>query len=412
MKTMYKVRNELGTPLGPNAVKLLLLGGGELGKEMALEAQRLGIEVVVVDRYDWAPAMHVAHRKYVVDLLNYSAVKAVIEREKPDAIIPEIEAINVDVLEELEAKGYHVIPNAKAVKIAMNRLKLRKFAVELGLPTTRYRFADEWREVYKACEEIGPPCLVKPEMSSSGHGHYKMVSADASEARKAYEYAIGHSRGISKRVIVEEYVELETEFTVIAYRWVDVDKGRIVTNVMEPIEHWRYGKYHYIESWQPSTRPRDLLAKAENMAFRVAEALGGLGVFGVEFLYTKDGRLLFSEVAPRPHDTGLVTLVSQDISEFEAHVRAALGLPIPEIKVLTPAASIAIYTDLDGKWYPILEGAYEAARIPGVKLLFFGKPFTYRGRRMAVIIARGETVEEARRRAREAAKRVKVVSRD
>jgi len=406
------MRNELGTPLGSNAVKLLLLGGGELGKEIALEAQRLGIEVIVADRYDWAPAMHIAHRKYVIDLLDYSAVKAVVEREKPDVIVPEIEAINVDVLEELEAKGYHIVPNAKAVRVAMNKLELRKFAAKLGLPTTRYRFASSWREVYEACEEIGPPCLVKPEMSSSGHGHYKMVSADIGEARKAYEHAITYSRGTSRRVIVEEHVELETELTVIVYRWVDADRGSIATNVMEPIEHWRYGKYHYIESWQPSTRSRDLLTRAENMALKIAEALGGLGVFGVEFLYTRDGRLLFNEVAPRPHDTGLVTIVSQDISEFEAHVRAILGLPIPEIKLLTPAASVAIYTDLDGKWHPVLRGVYEAIKIPGVKLLFFGKPFTYRGRRMAVVIARGETVEEARRRAREAAKRVRVVPRD
>ena len=406
------MRNELGTPLGSNAVKLLLLGGGELGKEIALEAQRLGIEVIVADRYDWAPAMHIAHRKYVIDLLDYSAVKAVVEREKPDVIVPEIEAINVDVLEELEAKGYHIVPNAKAVRVAMNKLELRKFAAKLGLPTTRYRFASSWREVYEACEEIGPPCLVKPEMSSSGHGHYKMVSADIGEARKAYEHAITCSRGASRQVIVEEHVELETEFTVIAYRWVDADRGNIATNVMEPIEHWRYGKYHYIESWQPSTRPRDLLTRAENMALKIAKALGGLGVFGVEFLYTKDGRLLFNEVAPRPHDTGLVTIVSQDISEFEAHVRAILGLPVPEIRVLTPAASVAIYTDLDGEWHPVLRGVYEAIKIPGVKLLFFGKPFTYRGRRIAVIIARGETVEEARRRAREAAKRVRVVPRD
>ena len=409
---MHRMRNELGTPLGSNAVKLLLLGGGELGKEIALEAQRLGVEVIVADRYDWAPAMHIAHRKYVIDLLDYSAIKAIVEREKPDVIVPEIEAVNIDVLEELEAKGYHVAPNAKAVRVAMNKLELRKFAVKIGLPTTRYRFASSWREVYEACEEVGPPCLVKPEMSSSGHGHYKMVSVDIGEARKAYEHAVSSSRGASRRVIVEEYVELETEFTVIAYRWVDVGKGGITTNVMEPIEHWRYGEYHYIESWQPSTRSKDLLAKAKNIALRVAEALGGLGVFGVELLYTRNGKLLFSEVAPRPHDTGLVTIVSQDVSEFEAHVRAVLGLPIPEIKVLTPAASMAIYTDLDGEWYPIIKGVYEATKIPGVKLLFFGKPFTYRGRRMAVVIARGETVEEARRRAREAAKRVRVVPRD
>ena len=406
-----KPMNHLPSPMGPESAKILLLGGGELGKEVAIEAHRLGLEVVVVDRYDWAPAMHVAHRRYVVDMLSYEAVKSIVEKEKPLAIIPEIEAINTDALAYLEERGYHVVPNAEAVRIAMNRIELRRFAAEkLGLPTTRYAFASNEEEAYEACEKVGYPCLIKPEMSSSGHGHVKVIESSKRSVYEAYRESISHARGASKRVIVEEFVELETEFTVLAYRWVDSD-GKPRTNTMEPIEHWRYGEYHYIESWQPSTRPSSLLEEARRIAARVAEGLGGVGVFGVELFLTKDGRLLFSEVAPRPHDTGLVTLISQDLSEFAVHVRTSIGLPVPEVKVLTPAASLAIYTDLDNEWYPRLIGVYDALAKRGVHLRWFGKPYTYRGRRMAVLLARADSVDEARRRVQEAAKSLKVVPR-
>ncbi len=397
----------LPSPTGPDSARVVLLGGGELGKEIALEAQRLGLEVVVVDRYDWAPAMHVAHRRYVVDMMNAEALKAIVEREKPLAVIPEIEAVNTDALLELESRGFHVTPNALAVKLAMNRIELRKFAAEkLGLPTTRYAFAESGEEAYEACEKVGYPCLLKPEMSSSGHGHIKVDEPSKRLVEKAYEESVRHARGSSRRVIVEEFVALEAEFTVLAYRWVG-DDGRPRTSTMEPVEHWRYGRYHYVESWQPSER-RSLLGEAKRIARTVAEALGGVGVYGVELLLTRDGRLLFSEVSPRPHDTGLVTLASQDMSEFAVHVRAAIGLPVSEVKLLTPAASYAVYADTENAWFPRLSGVYRALAMRGIDVRWFGKPFTYKGRRMAVVLARAESVDEARRRAREAARILQV----
>lgn len=396
-------RGYLTTPMFGKSIKILLLGGGELGKEVAIEAQRLGVEVVVVDRYDWAPAMHVAHRRYVIDMLNSNAVKAVVERENPDAIIPEIEAISYEALEELEARGYFVVPNARAVRVAMNRIELRRFAAEvLGLPTTRYAFAENPDEAVEACEKVGYPCLIKPEMSSSGHGHAKVLKPSTTAVKEAYSYAVLHARGKSRRVIVEEFVNLETEFTVLTYRYVG-DSNNVVTETCEPVEHWRYGKYHYVESWQPSEKSKEVLEKAREIGIRTAEGLGGLGIFGVEVFLTKDGRILFSEVAPRPHDTGMVTMASQELSEFAIHVRAVLGLPVPKSRVLTPAASIAIYTDVDNVWAPRISGVYEAMMISGVDVRVFGKPFTYRDRRMAVVLARGSTVEEALEKARKAA---------
>lgn len=397
----YRRREYLTTPMFGESIKIMLFGGGELGKEIAIEAQRLGVEVIVVDRYDWAPAMHVAHRRYVLDMLNANAVKAVVEREKPDVIIPEIEAVSYDALEDLESRGFMVIPNAKAVKIAMNRIELRKFAAEqLGLPTTRYAFAENPDEAVDACDKVGYPCLIKPEMSSSGHGHVKVFEPSPKLVKEAYEYAVTHSRGKSRRVIVEEFVQLETEFTVLTYRYVG-DSG-IATETCEPVEHWRYGKYHYIESWQPSTKPMDVLEKAREIGVKVANGLGGLGIFGVEIFLTKDGRILFSEVAPRPHDTGMVTMASQELSEFAIHVRAVLGLPVPRPRILSPAASIAIYAESDNVWAPKIKGVYEAMKINGVDLRVFGKPFTYKDRRMAVVLARGSSVEEALKKAREA----------
>ncbi len=397
------------SPMVGSPAKILLLGSGELGKEVAIEAQRLGVEVVAVDRYDWAPAMHVAHRRYVIDMMNPRAVRAVVERERPTAIVPEIEAVSTEALEELEAEGYRVVPNARAVKIAMNRIELRRFAAEqLGLPTTRYAFASSAEEAYEACEKVGYPCLLKPEMSSSGHGHALVREPSRERVEEAYRYAVTHARGRSGRVIVEEFVKLRSELTVLAYRAVDQD-GAVRTETCEPVEHWRYGRFHYVESWQPATLPQDVLRRAEEMGKRVAEALGGLGIFGVEILYTEDGRVLFSEVAPRPHDTGLVTIASQEISEFAIHVRAALELPVPKPRIVSPAASYAIYAEEDGVWAPRIEGLERALSIPGVTVLVFGKPFTYRGRRMAVVIARGMSVDDARRRAREAAERISIV---
>lgn len=385
-------------------VKFLLLGGGELGKEVTIEATRLGVEVVVVDRYDNAPAMLVAQRRYIADMLNYYALKSIVYRENPDVIIPEIEAINADALVDLEKEGYFIVPNANAVKVAMNRIELRKFAHDVvGLPTTRYAFAESPEEAVNGCEKVGYPCIIKPEMSSSGHGHVKITEPNRESIVKAYEYAIAHARGKSKKVIVEEYANLETEFTLLTYRYINAN-GHVVIDTCEPVEHWRYGEYHYIESWQPTSRSKEVLDTAKDIAVKIVNALGGLGIFGVEIFLTKDRRILFSEVAPRPHDTGMVTMVTQELSEFAIHVRAVLGLPVPKPRILTPGASIAFYVNEDSKWNCTLEGVHKALEIPGVDVRIFGKPYTYRGRRMAVILARGVTVEDALNKARNAQK--------
>ncbi|MCX8185149.1 MAG: formate-dependent phosphoribosylglycinamide formyltransferase [Sulfolobales archaeon] len=402
-----KISDCVRSPMFEDSIKMLLLGSGELGKEVAIEAQRLGVEVVAVDRYDWAPAMHVAHRRYVIDMMNSAAVKSVVRRESPDVIIPEIEAISTDALEELESEGYLVVPNARSVKISMNRVELRKFASGvLGLPTTKFEFAENPEEAAYACERVGFPCLIKPEMSSSGHGHVKISSPSIESIARAYNYAVSHSRGRSRRVIVEEYVDLALEYTVLAYRHLDGE--RVVTDVCEPIEQWRYGEYHYIESWQPPQSDAGILKQATEIARRVADGLGGIGIFGVEVFLARDGRILFSEVAPRPHDTGLVTLITQELSEFAIHVRASLGLPAPRPKIISPGASVAIYTNLDNVWSPKICGLREVLKTPGVDIRVFGKPNTYPGRRIAVVLARGNSVEEALKKARAAVRLVSI----
>jgi len=398
---------EFGTPLMEGARRILLLGSGELGKEMAIESQRLGVEVVAVDRYDMAPAMHVAHRRYVINMMDGKAIKAIVRREVPDAVIAEIEAINTDALVELEEEGFRVVPNARAVKVCMNRVELRRLAAEkLGLPTTKYYVAESPSDVERACKDLGYPCLIKPEMSSSGHGHVIIKSRDGVE--EGFRRAVEHARGASRKVIVEEFVEIDREFTVLTYRH-RVGSG-IETRTLTPIEHQRpRGVFHYVESWHPPTANESVLKTAKEMAIKVVDELGGLGIYGVELILTRDGRLLFSEVAPRPHDTGLVTLVSTDINEFQIHVRAALGLQIPEVKLVTPAASHVIIADNEG-YAPRFIGIEEALAIPGVQVRLFGKPSTYRGRRMGVVLAVGDTVNEARERARLAASKIKVIT--
>lgn len=388
---------EIGTPLLEGAKKVLLLGSGELGKEMAIEAQRMGLEVIAVDRYDMAPAMHVAHRKYVIDMMDGSAVKAVIKRENPDAVIAEIEAINTDALIDLEDSGFRVVPNANAVKICMNRIELRKLAAEkVKVPTSIYVFAESAEEVRKACKDIGYPCLIKPEMSSSGHGHVLITKED--EVEEAYKESISHARGKSRRVIVEEYLKIDTELTILTYRY-PTGNG-IVTKTFPPVEHQRPG-YYYVESWQPATLPEEVVNRAREYAIRVVEELGGVGIFGVEIIKSGN-RVLFNEVAPRPHDTGLVTLVSQDINEFQVHIRSAIGLPTPEVKLLTPAASHVILAQKNS-WNPKFINVDKALSIPGVQVRLFGKPYTYEKRRMGVVLAIGNTVEEAKEKARKAA---------
>jgi phosphoribosylglycinamide formyltransferase 2 (EC 2.1.2.-) len=301
---------------------------------------------VAVDRYDMAPAMHVAHRRYVINMMDGKAIKAIVRREVPDAVIAEIEAINTDALVELEEEGFRVVPNARAVKVCMNRVELRRLAAEkLGLPTTKYYVAESPNDVERACKDLGYPCLIKPEMSSSGHGHVIIKSRDGVE--EGFRRAVEHARGASRKVIVEEFVEIDREFTVLTYRH-RVGSG-IETRTLTPIEHQRpRGVFHYVESWHPPTANESVLKTAREMAIKVVDELGGLGIYGVELILTRDGRLLFSEVAPRPHDTGLVTLVSTDINEFQIHVRTALGFQIPEVKLVTPAASHVIIADNEG----------------------------------------------------------------
>ncbi len=402
---MLKPRLALGTPVSPSAVKVLLLGGGELGKEVAIEAQRLGCEVVVVDRYDWAPAMHVAHRRYVVNMMDGEAIKAIIRREKPDAVIPEIEAINTEALKELEEEGFFVAPCADAVRIAMDRIALRKLAAEeVGVPTTKYAFASNPDEAVDAVMKVGFPCILKPQMSSGGHGHVLLREpVNEQRIREAYEESIRGARGESKWIIVEEYVPLDTELTVLTYRAFSDETGKIETVTLPPVEHQRYGKYHYVESWQPATVPESVAEESMEIARKVVEKLGGLGIFGVEILVTR-GKPLFSEVSPRPHDTGMVTMASMELSEFAIHARAVIGLPVPKPRLLTSAASYAVYAEEPGVWAPRFQNIFKALSMPGVDVRIFGKPVTYRERRMAVVLARAPSVEEARRKAREAAK--------
>jgi len=398
MSPKYKPRFEIGTPLFGNSVKIVLLGSGELGKEVAIEAQRLGVEVVAVDRYDMAPAMHVSHRRYVVNMLNGNALKAIIRRENPDAVVPEVEAIDTDALIDLEDEGYLIIPNAKAVKISMDRILLRKLAAEdVGVKTTKYGFASSVDEVRDVCERIGYPCIVKAQMSSSGHGSALIRSCK--DVDSAYNHAVKGARGRGGMVIVEEYLKLDTELTVLTVR--SFNNGSINTWTFEPVEHRRPG-FHYHESWQPSKVSEDVKAKACEIAKRVVDRLGGLGIFGCELLIS-NGEVYFNEVSPRPHDTGMVTMMSQDLSEFAVHVRAILGLPIPEVKVLTAAAAHVILAHRDDVWAPKYSGILDALKIPGVNIRLFGKPVTYPERRMGIVLARGMSVDEARAKAEMAA---------
>lgn len=404
-----RCREFLGTPLTSSSVKILLLGGGELGKELALEAHKLGVEVIVVDRYDNSPAMHVAHRKYVLNMFDGNAIKDVVRREGPNVIIPEIEAIDTTALKDLESEGYVVVPNAEAVRVCMNRIELREFiAKTLKIPTTKYLIVDDESNLGRACDRIGYPCIVKPEMSSSGHGHIVVREPLRDhDYYRVYRLAISSSRGVSRRVIVEEYVKLLSEYTVIAFRSLQPN-GEVITRTLEPVEHWRYGKFHYIESWQPSSSSEGVLSRCRDYAVRVAEALGGLGVYGVELFLTDDGRVLVSEVAPRPHDTGFVTLVTQDLSEFAIHLRASLRLPIPKVSLISAGASFAVYSEDEGVWGPKFYGVCDVLNVEGVDVRIFGKPNTYKGRRMAVILARGATAEEARAKLRKVANLLRI----
>ncbi|MDJ0655188.1 MAG: formate-dependent phosphoribosylglycinamide formyltransferase [Xanthomonadales bacterium] len=388
----------IGTPGSSGAVRLLLLGAGELGKEVVIEAQRLGVEVIAVDRYAAAPAMQVAHRHHVIDMLDPSALREVIESEKPDLIVPEIEAIHTPTLLELEQEGHTVIPTARTTRLTMDREGIRRLAAEqLQLPTSPYRFVDTEEEYLAAVEALGLPFVIKPVMSSSGKGQSTVRSED--QVHTAWEYAQSGGRAGAGRCIVEGFVAFDYEITLLTIR------HRDGTSFCAPIGH-RQELGDYRESWQPQPMTDAAAARAEEIARTITEALGGRGLFGVE-LFIRGDDVLFSEVSPRPHDTGLVTLISQDLSEFALHVRAILGLPVPAIRQLGPAASAVILVEGDGQ-APVFSGLDQALARADTDLRLFGKPEVKGRRRMGVSLARAETIEQARENARASAASVGV----
>ncbi len=388
----------IGTPLSPSATRVLLCGSGELGKEVAIELQRLGCEVIAVDRYANAPAMQVAHRSHVISMLDGAALRAVIELEQPHYIVPEIEAIATDTLVELEAEGFTVVPTARAAQLTMNREGIRRLAAEeLGLPTSPYRFADSFEDYAAAVAALGFPCVVKPIRSSSGKGQ-SLLRGEA-DVRKAWDYAQEGGRAGKGRVIVEGFVDFDYEITLLTVRHTGG------TTFCAPVGH-RQERGDYQESWQPQAMSALALAESERIARAVTEALGGRGLFGVE-LFIKGDQVWFSEVSPRPHDTGLVTLISQDLSEFALHARAILGLPIPAIRQVGPSASAVIL--VEGESQSVRFGNLQAALAEAdTALRLFGKPEVSGQRRMGVALARDESVEAARAKALRAAQAVRV----
>ncbi len=372
--------------MSPTATKVVLCGSGELGKEFVIELQRYGIEVVALDKYENAPAMQVADRSYVVSMLDGNALRSIIEKEKPDYIVPEVEAIATTTLMELEQEGFHVIPTAKATWLTMNREGIRRLAAEeLGLPTSPYRFAATEEEFKAAIEVIGMPCVVKPIMSSSGHG--QSVIRKAEEIDAAWHYAQEGGRAGAGKVIVEGFVDFDYEITQLTVRHIGG------TSFLEPVGHiQKDGDYR--ESWQPQAMSPIARQRAQEIARKITDALGGRGIFGVE-LFVKGDDVIFSEVSPRPHDTGMVTMITQDLSQFALHARAVLGLPIPNIRFLGAGASRAVVVDGDSNKVSFgnLEKVMEQ---PDTQLRLFGKPEVHGHRRMAVLLARAENVEEAR----------------
>lgn len=394
----------LGTPLTPHATKVMLLGSGELGKEVILALQRLGVEVIAVDRYAHAPGHHVAHRWHVIDMTDPVALRAIVEKERPHLVVPEIEAIATDELARIEADGLaRVIPTARATQLTMNREGIRRLvAEELDLPTSRYAFAESVEEVRRAAAALGFPCVVKPVMSSSGKG--QSTVRGPGEVDKAWEYAQSAGRVKGGRVIVEQWIDFEYEITLLTVRVEDA-RGGATTHFCEPVGHVQVNG-DYVESWQPQPMSAAAQARAQDIARQVTGRLGGSGIFGVE-LFVRGDKVWFSEVSPRPHDTGMVTMVTQAQSEFELHARAILGLPV-NTELRTPGASAVIYGGVNAKGV-VYEGVEEALRIPHVDLRLFGKPEAYVKRRMGVALAYGADVAEARQRAKQAAARVKPV---
>lgn len=378
----------IGTPMSPTATKVVLCGSGELGKEFVIELQRYGVEVIALDKYTNAPAMQVADRSYVLSMLDGKALREIIEKENPDYIVPEVEAIATPTLLELEKEGFHVIPTAKATWLTMNREGIRRLAAEeLGLPTSPYRFVSTEEEFKKAIQEIGMPCVVKPIMSSSGHG--QSVIRKEEEIDPAWHYAQEGGRAGAGKVIVEGFIDFDYEITQLTVRHIGG------TSFLEPVGHvQKNGDYR--ESWQPQTMSPKAKEKAREIAGKITEALGGRGIFGVE-LFVKGDDVIFNEVSPRPHDTGMVTMITQDLSQFALHARAVLGLPIPNIRFLGPGASRAVVVEGDstqvsfGNLGKVLEQ-------PDTQIRLFGKPEVHDHRRMGVLLARAENTDEARRK--------------
>jgi phosphoribosylglycinamide formyltransferase 2 len=388
----------IGTPGFANATRLMLLGSGELGKEVAIEAQRLGVEVIAVDRYANAPAMQVAHRSHVIDMLDADALRALIARERPSLVVPEIEAINTALLQELEQQGLRVVPTARATRLTMDREGIRRLAAEtLRLPTSPYRFVDTRAEFDAAVHALGLPCVVKPVMSSSGKG--QSVVRSPADLDHAWDYAQTGGRAGQGRLIVEGFVAFDYEITLLTVR------HRGGTSFCEPIGHYQEDG-DYRESWQPQPMAPKALARAQEIARVITDDLGGHGLFGVE-LFVRGEEVLFSEVSPRPHDTGLVTLISQELSEFALHARAILGLPIPTIRALGPAASMAMLAQGHGR-APRFHGVAEALTETDTALRLFGKPEVQGKRRVGVALARGDTILQAKEKARRVAERIRI----
>jgi len=394
----------IGTPLTPGATKVMLLGAGELGKEVIIALQRLGVEVVAVDRYPHAPGHHVAHRWHVIDMTDPQALRDLVERERPHLVVPEIEALATDELQKIEEDGLaEVIPTARAARLTMNREGIRRLAAEeLGLPTSRYRFAESEEELRAAAGDLGFPCVAKPVMSSSGKG--QSVVRDSAGVRAAWEYAMSAGRVQQARVIVEELIVFDYEITLLTVRSLD-EAGRPLTSFCEPVGHVQV-KGDYVESWQPQTMSMTARSRAVEVARAVTGSLGGRGIFGVE-LFVQGDQVWFSEVSPRPHDTGMVTMVTQAQNEFELHARAILGLPV-NVELRTPGASAVIYGGLDGEGIAF-EGVDEALRVPRTDLRLFGKPTASTRRRMGVALAYGPDVADARVRAKRCAALVRPV---
>jgi phosphoribosylglycinamide formyltransferase 2 len=389
---------KIGTPNSSSATKLVLLGSGELGKEVAIEAQRYGLHVVAIDRYPFAPAMQVAHESMVIDMMNHEELERVLREIDPKFIVPEIEAISTKTLLQLEKDGFSVTPNASAVNLTMNRENIRRFSSEkLGLKTSKFEFADSFEEFREKIKKIGIPCVTKPIMSSSGKG--QTVVRDEANIEQAWIYAQSGGRVGKGRVIVEEFISFDYEITLLTVRHVDG------VSFMDPIGHIQI-QGDYVESWQPHPMKESILLKSQEIAKTITDGLGGYGVFGVE-LFIKGDDVFFSEVSPRPHDTGMVTLISQNHSEFSLHVRAILGLPMPKIRTYGYSASSAILFDGIYK-EPIFSNINQALYEPDTAIRLFGKPEISGKRRMGVALALGDTLDEAREKARKVASAIKI----